>query len=224
MSKSDGFEESSLALRFNATPIANIADNAASSPDVNLYVSLHTSWPGEAGSQTTGEVAYTNYARTAVPRSALGWSVIGNAVSPAGLISFPTCGATGATAHFIGIGRSASGAGTLDYCFPIGAAPTIFTGATSDTLSSPAHGLAVDDPVVFLAAFGRSLPTGITEGTLYYVKTAPDADTFTISTAIGGSTLDITASGAGIVQKVTPYVIASGATPTLTTGLTIFED
>lgn len=224
MSKTNGFENASLALRFNATAIANIADNAASSPNTNLYVSLHTTWPGEAGSQTTGEVAYTDYARAAVARSGSGWTVSGNSTTPASQIVFPVCGASGATANFIGIGRASSGAGTLDYCFPIGASPTIVIGLASDTLTSIAHDLAVDNPVVFFPAFANALPTGITEGTIYYVKTAPDADTFTISATLGGATLNITAAGAGVVQKLTPYVITVGATPTLTTATSVFED
>lgn len=224
MSKSNGFENSSLALRFNATAIANIADNAASSPNTNVYVSLHTTWPGEAGNQTSGEVAYTDYARVAVARNSGGWTVSGNSVVPASAIAFPICGASGATANFIGIGRSSAGSGTLDYCFPIGAAPTICIGLASDTLTSIGHGLAVDDPVVMLPAFGNALPTGITEGTIYYVKTVPDADTFTLAATLGGSTLNITAAGCGIVQKITPYVIATGATPTLTTSSAVFED
>lgn len=224
MSKTNSFENSSLALRFTATAIANIADNAASAPNTNLYVSLHTTWPGESGNQTAGEVAYTNYARVAKTRDSGGWTVSGNSVTPASQIAFPVCGASGATANFVGIGRSASGSGTLDYCFPIGAAPTVFVGLASDTITSIAHGLAVDDPVVFLPAFGNALPTGITEGTIYYVKTAPDADTFTVSATVGGATLNITAAGAGIVQLITPYVITTGATPTLTTATSVFED
>ena len=53
MSKGDTFESDLLKLIFNATAIANIADNAASSPLTNLFVPLHTADPGEAGSQTT---------------------------------------------------------------------------------------------------------------------------------------------------------------------------
>jgi hypothetical protein len=49
MSKSNAFENDLLKLIFNATAIANLADNAASSPLTNLYVSLHTADPGEAG-------------------------------------------------------------------------------------------------------------------------------------------------------------------------------
>jgi hypothetical protein len=48
MSKGNTFENDLLKLIFNATAIANLADNASSSPFTNLYVSLHTSDPGEA--------------------------------------------------------------------------------------------------------------------------------------------------------------------------------
>ena len=82
MSKGDTFENDLLKLIFNATAIANIADNAASAPLTNLYISLHTSDPGEAGGQTTNEIAYTSYARVAVARTSGGFVVTNNSVSP----------------------------------------------------------------------------------------------------------------------------------------------
>ena len=69
-------ENSFLVLLFNATAWANVADNAAGSPLTNLYVSLHTADPGEGGSQTTNETAYTNYARQPVARTAGGWTPV----------------------------------------------------------------------------------------------------------------------------------------------------
>jgi hypothetical protein len=55
VSKGNTFENDLLKLIFNATAIANIADNAAASPLTNLFVALHTADPGEAGDQTTSE-------------------------------------------------------------------------------------------------------------------------------------------------------------------------
>lgn len=78
MSKGNTFENDFLKLVFNATAIANIADNAATSPLTNLYVSLHTADPGEAGDQTTSEITYTSYARVAVARTSGGWTVTAN--------------------------------------------------------------------------------------------------------------------------------------------------
>lgn len=115
MSKSDAFETSMLSLLFKATAIANVADNAASSPLTNLYVSLHTADPGDAGTATTSETSYTSYARVAVARSGSGWVVTGNSVSPAANIDFPACtGGTATITHF-GIVSTSSGAGVLYY-------------------------------------------------------------------------------------------------------------
>jgi len=115
MSKSNTFENDWLLLVFNATGIANIADNASSSPLTNLYVSLHTGDPGEAGDQTTNECAYTSYARVAVARSGSGWTVSGNSVSPAAEISFPAATGGSETATHFAVGTAASAAGKVLY-------------------------------------------------------------------------------------------------------------
>jgi hypothetical protein len=115
MSKGNTFENDWMKLIFNATAIGNIADNASSSPLTNLYVSLHTADPGEAGSQTTSECAYTSYARVAVERSGSGWTVTNNSVSPAANIDFPAAtGGTETVTHFA-VGTASSGTGKLLY-------------------------------------------------------------------------------------------------------------
>jgi hypothetical protein len=113
--KSDTFENDVLRLIFTATAIANVADNAASSPITNLHVSLHTGSP-EAGNQTTSETAYTGYARVAVARSGSGWTVTGSSVSPAANIDFGACTASpgGAITHWA-VGTAASGTGKVLY-------------------------------------------------------------------------------------------------------------
>ena len=115
MSKPNTFENDIVKLIFNATAIANIADNAASSPLTNLYVSLHTADPGETGDQTTNETSYTSYARVAVARTSGGWTVTANSVSPAATISFPACTGGTATITHAGVGTASSGAGKLLY-------------------------------------------------------------------------------------------------------------
>lgn len=116
MSKGDTFENDWLKLIFNATAIANLADNAATSPLTNLYVSLHTADPGEAGSQTTSETAYTGYARIAVARTSGGFTVTANSVSPVANIDFGECTASpGAAITHFAIGTASSGAGKLLY-------------------------------------------------------------------------------------------------------------
>lgn len=116
MSKSNVFENDLLKLIFNATPIAGLADNAASSPATNLYLALHTADPGEAGDQTTSEISYTGYTRLAVLRTSGGWTVAGNSVSPVADVLFPEMtGGVGGTATHASIGTAASGAGKILY-------------------------------------------------------------------------------------------------------------
>jgi len=115
MSKTNSAENSYIDLVFNATAWANIADNTATSPLTNLYVSLHTADPGEAGSQTTNECAYTSYARVAVARTSGGWTVSGNQASNAALVTWPKATGGSETATHFGIGSLTSGAGVLYY-------------------------------------------------------------------------------------------------------------
>ncbi|SRR6266404_3516697 len=140
MSKSNIFENDWLKLIFNATAIANIADNAASSPLTNLYLSLHTADPGEAGVQTTNECAYTSYARVAVARTSGGWTVTGSNVSPVSDIAFPTCTGGIETATHAAIGTAISGAGKILYSGTVTPAIAISAGApprlpTTSTIS-----------------------------------------------------------------------------------------
>lgn len=138
MSKSNTFENDMLKLFFNATAIADLAENDTSSPATNLYVSLHSSDPGEAGSQTTNEVAYTSYARVAVARTSGGWTVTTNSVSPAAAITFPACTGGTATATHFGVGVASSGAGYLLYSGTVTPNISISSGVTPELTTASA--------------------------------------------------------------------------------------
>jgi hypothetical protein len=101
-----------LKLLFNATPWANIADNAATSPITNTYVSAHTADPAN-GNQSASETTYTGYARQAVARSSAGWTVTSNAVSPVANVVFPVSTSGTPTLTHAGIGKTSSGATDL---------------------------------------------------------------------------------------------------------------
>jgi hypothetical protein len=73
------------------------------------------------------------------------------------------------------------------------AAPGIFT----DT----AHGLAVNTPVKFTTT--GALPTGITAGTTYYVKTVVDANSYSVSATAGGSAITTTGTQSGVHTRTT---------------------
>lgn len=140
--KSDVFENDILKLIFNATAIANIADNAASSPATNLYISLHTADPTDAGLQTASEATYTGYARVAVPRSTGGWTVataVGvTTAKPVAVITFPAATGGSSTVTHFAIGTDVSGGGKVLYagtCTPVitvtdGITPQLTTNTT----------------------------------------------------------------------------------------------
>lgn len=139
MSKSNTFENDLLQLIFNGTAIANLANNATTSPLTSLYVALHTADPGEAGTQSTNEVAYTGYARVAVARTSGGWTVTGSSVSPTSNIEFgEMTGGTAGTATHASIGVAASGATKILYkgaltpniAYAVGVIPRIKTTST----------------------------------------------------------------------------------------------
>lgn len=127
-----------LKLLLNATPIANVADNAGTSPLTNLYVALHTADPTASGSQTSSEIGYTSYARVAVSRSngSPAWTVTGASASPNSNIVFPTATGGSGTATFFSIGSSSSGAGKLFYVGTITPSIVVTTGVTPIIASS----------------------------------------------------------------------------------------
>lgn len=227
MSKGNIFENDLLLLIFNNVNIANIGDATglrASTVAGQLFLSLHTADPGEAGDQSTNEVAYTGYARVGVARSGAGFTVTGNSVSPAVNVDFGACTALPATYAFWGIGTSASGAGKLLYRGVIGANLGSFTALATDTITIPGlTGVAVNDNIAFFATPGDTLPAGVTEGTVYFVRTVSGND-ITISTTSGGATVDITAAGKGRAMRVTPKVMTIGDIPRIPTTSTVVED
>ena len=133
MSKSNALENSYLLLLFNNTNIANVGDATGlrgSSTAGNLYMSLHTADPGEAGDQTTSEATYTSYARVAIARSGAGFTVTANAVATAANTVFPAgTGGSGSLTHWA-LGTAASGAGVLLYKGALSAAIASGTGVT----------------------------------------------------------------------------------------------
>lgn len=108
MSKSNAFETDILELIFNATALADLAENDSTSPATTLTVSLHTGDPGEAGTMTTSEATYTSYARQTVARTSGGWTVAAGSVSPVANITFPTATGGSETITHFGVGTGVS--------------------------------------------------------------------------------------------------------------------
>jgi hypothetical protein len=107
VSKGNTTENDVIDFMFNGT--------AMPSYGANLYVSLHTADPGEAGDQTTSQATYVGYARVAVSRDSGGWTVTNNEAENVAEITFPECtGGTNTITH-VSIGTAASGAGQILY-------------------------------------------------------------------------------------------------------------
>jgi hypothetical protein len=121
VSKGNTTENDVLALIFQGTALSWDAN-------VDLYVSLHTADPGEAGSQTTSECAYGSYARQAVARDATGWDLSGNTASNDDLIQFPQCTSGSETITHVAIGTASTGAGQILYSGALSSSLAVSTG------------------------------------------------------------------------------------------------
>lgn len=219
MSMNDTLKNDLLKLIYQATAIADIAQDDGSSPATQYYYALHTADPGDGGDQSTNEVSYTGYARQSAARSASGFTVSGSQLSNAAQIQWGLCTAGSATAMFWSVGKASSGAGQILHRGVMGAALGPFVAESSnDTITIKGHGLSVDDRIAFWARPGDSLPSGITQGTVYWVKTVADGDNITLSATQGGATLDITADGDGFAMKVSPLAISNNVNPTAAIG------
>jgi hypothetical protein len=226
-SKSDAFEAAILDLIFLNIGIPNIGDATGlrgSTVPGSLFLSLHTADPGEVGTQATNEVTYTGYSRVAVARGAGGWTRTGNLMSPTSNVDFGPCTANPSTYMYWAVGAQASGATMILYKGVIGANLGGFTALATDTLTIPGlSGVAVNDNIAFFAAPGDTLPAGITEGTVYFVRSVSGND-ITLSLTSGGAVVDITGPGKGRAMRVTPKVMTIGDIPRIPTTTTIVED
>lgn len=133
MSASNAFETAILQLLFENANFANVGDATGlrgSSTAGSLYISLHTSDPGETGDQTTNETSYGSYARVAVARSTSGWTVTNDTVSNDAAVTFPTCSSGTPTITHFGFGTASSGAGVLLLSGALNASLAVSTGIT----------------------------------------------------------------------------------------------
>lgn len=142
MSAGNAFENDLMKLIFNGTAIANIADNAGSSPLTSLYWALNTADPGEAGAQNTSEANYTSYARVGVARDASGHTVTGNSMSPTNNVNFPlaTGGANTETHFNIGVANN----GASKYLVSGTISPNIVVSSGVTPVLVPATAVTVD--------------------------------------------------------------------------------
>jgi len=186
------------------------------------YLALITTAPSDANAGGV-ETDYPSYARKAT--AAGDWNAAAGSApasaTNAASIAFPTPTGDPSNNPVIGLAMyDAPTSGNLlafDYLGAHDWQP--FFANTTDIVSAKAHAFLANDRVVFTAEFGGVLPTGIVAGTIYHVIAANLAtDAFSVSATQGGSAVDITATGSGMVRKVTPMNVNSGITPRFEAG------
>ncbi len=225
MSKCTAFEADLLDHYFLNSAIANVGDATGlpgGGTTWGLFVDLIGVWPGETGTVSGNVAAYTNYAAVEVARSAGGWTRTVSTMKNTALITFPTCGATPDTVIGWGIKR-ATGSTVWDYIGVLAQAASqpfvVENGSAANTVIGSVHDLSVSDQVRFIDVEGGTLPSELSDGELDTVATAPDADTFTLTT---NSTLS---DGSGRFAEVLDKAISNGDVPKIAAdALQVTED
>lgn len=201
-------------MPFSTTALNQMLDalNGGTPTTIIRWASLHTAFSTTGTNELTG--GSPAYARQDISTH---WSAASGGSKATDGTTFTFNVPASTTVAFVGL-WSASTAGTFAGMGANGGA-TQFAGtgiASTDTFTAPGSSYSVGDTVVFFAGAGATLPGGITAGTIYFVKTA-SGSAITLSTTSGGTTLDITADGAGIVQKITTETFNAQGTFTLNT-------
>jgi hypothetical protein len=130
--KATAFANEVVALVFNATSIANIAQNNATAAAANMRIALHTADPTASGTQTSSEISYTGYVRKDVARTTAGWPApSGGVISPAANIDFgASTGGTGGTVTHASIGIDTGTAGRILYFGAVSPTIVVANGVT----------------------------------------------------------------------------------------------
>ncbi len=182
---------------------------------VATFASLHTGDPSTTGANesTGGSPAY---ARKGITYAAAATGTKANSAA----ITFDV---PASTITHVGL-WSAVTAGTFYGYFPAGGFTPMSANldATSDAFTSYAHGLANTNQVLVYDIMGAGLPTGFTEGTVYFVVSAA-TDTFQLSATSGGAAITVTTSGEVGIQRVLPEVFAAQGQYSIAIGALILD-
>lgn len=144
--------------------------------------SLHTAYSATGASEVSG--GSPAYAKKAITMAAAASRARAASTQP----TFDVPAA--ATVRFIGLWTN-SGTVFRGMYANGGSEKGFQVDVTNNKILCENHGLINDDKVVF---YGGTPPTGLTEGTVYFVvsNTSADPDTFAVALTIGGAAIDIT--------------------------------
>lgn len=184
--------------------------NGGTVSSIIAYASLHNAYSATGTNELTGG----GYAREAVTWNAAATSSKTTA-SVAGAFTVPA----GGTVSFVGL-WSAVSSGTFAGMGPNGGATQFgftSTSATPSVFTAPSSSYSAGQSVVLFDSAGATISSDFTLGTIYYIAAspAPSGPTFSLAATSGGSAINSTHVGAGIVQAVTIELYGSAGTFTL---------
>jgi len=199
-------------LPFSTTANDQMLDalNGGSPSSIIAYASLHTAYSSSGSSEVTG--GSPAYARVAVTWSAASGSSKASA-SLASSFNIPAS----TTVAFVGLWSAAS-SGTFAGMGPAGAGTQYAwtcTNASPGVFTAPGSGYSNTQTVVLFNAAGATIPAAFTVGTIYYVVSA-SGTTFSLSATSGGSAINTSGAGAGLVQAITTEAFAGQGTYSVT--------
>jgi hypothetical protein len=218
--------------------LQHITGYSAIFTEPTAYIALFTTAPTDDTGTGVVEVSGGAYARVATTQGSAGtWGAASTATDPTTIsnsgtgtaaITFPTATANWGTVVAFGMYDAATGGNLLAWdwlgnyqwlpCTISSAAPAVFT--------AHAHGFNANDPVVFSVVFGGTAPTLATgSGALgsnnVSLVVSPATDTFTLTT--GGTAVNATTTGNGMVRKIVQQAVPSGVQPSFAAGQLVLQ-
>jgi hypothetical protein len=180
----------------------------------SVWLGLFTTAGVDAGTGFT-EVTGGSYARpttSALWNAAVAGSPLPSTITNSGTIAFPAATANWGTVTSWGLFDAVSAGNLLfwDYMGNFSWLPFTATLASPSVLTSTAHGYANGDNVVVSAEYGGVLPSTAGSWAGLMLVAGAVADSFTVTN--GGSAVNSTSTGDGLVRKVLPQIINSGVT------------
>lgn len=200
---------------FSTNPYAAVGGVVPGEIMINNGVILWMSCPAASGTETT----YSFWARTTVSNAGANWRLLSETSTPscilrsAGVVQELPYG----VGNYPGWGGINSSVPTKTGCadrsdpdtfyiynnvYVPDATTVTMTSANPGVVTFASHSLFVGAKIVFTTT--GSLPTNVTAGATYYVKTIPTGSTFTFSATKGGTAVDTTSGSQSGTHTCTP--------------------
>lgn len=205
------------------------------------YVALFTTAPTDDTGTGAIEPPGGGYARVATTAGTSGtWGAASTTTDPTTItnngtggaaITFPTATASWGNVVAFGLYDAATGGNLLawDWLNKSGDSsgkwlPCTISSASPAVFDAPANGFLAGDSVVFTTVFGGAAPTssgGALGSNNVSVVVSPATDTFTLTT--GGTAVNTTTTGNGMVRRIGSQSVPSGVQPSFASGTLVLS-